>query len=258
MNRERNNGERRLEDELRALGPRIEYPPTPDLARAARRRLEEDEAQPPRRSWFGAPFLSPRWAVAAVLVLVAIVPVFSPDVRDAVGDLFVTGQGAGSTAGGAGGDAAQGGERAAGEEDLSSPQAGSSGAEAQDMPVTTSGAQTAGGSAAAESGIKTVKSPNDRPVPDVVGTRLLEACEQLSSRDYVGHVIGVVDDGGVGPGRVISQKPRPGRGGFLRQPVQLIVSDPYPAEELSRERHCYDVTEYGPGGKPNIPNPVPD
>jgi len=131
-----------LEDELRDLGSLIEYPPTPDLARAARRRLEEDEAQTPRRSWSWAQFLSPRWAVAAVLVLIAIAPVLSPGMRDAVGDLFVTGQGAGSAAGG---NAARVEERAASEEDPSSSLAESSGTEAGDM-------QAAGDSAVPQSG----------------------------------------------------------------------------------------------------------
>ena len=52
--------DRDLERELRELGSRVEYPPTPDLARAVRRRLEEAEQPAPRRGWFDLPVV--RWA----------------------------------------------------------------------------------------------------------------------------------------------------------------------------------------------------
>jgi hypothetical protein len=105
--------DRDLERELRELGPRIEYPPTPDLARAVRRCLEEDAEPAPRRGWFELPVV--RWAAVAAVVLIAALPAFSPALRDTVGGWLAGGQGAGQDAGGAG-EAAPAGQ---GEEALS-------------------------------------------------------------------------------------------------------------------------------------------
>ncbi len=62
--------DRDLDRELRDLGPRVEYPPVPDLARSVRSRLEADQ-----REGRGRPF--PPWAgwmtVAAALVVLASV-----------------------------------------------------------------------------------------------------------------------------------------------------------------------------------------
>lgn len=88
--------ERDLDRELRDLGPNVEYPPVPDLARSVRSRLEAERSEgnvPSRRfpPWAG-------WAIAAALVLLVAVPVFSFAVRD-TGGVF-------SASGGAAGDAA--------------------------------------------------------------------------------------------------------------------------------------------------------
>ena len=45
--------DRDLERELRELGSRVEYPPTPDLARAVRNRLDED-GEPAQPSGYAA------------------------------------------------------------------------------------------------------------------------------------------------------------------------------------------------------------
>ena len=82
--------DRELERELGELGSRIEYPPTPDLARAARRRLEEEE-RTPRRGGFGLPTLSARWAAAAALLLFLAVPLLSPATRETFSGPFVAG-----------------------------------------------------------------------------------------------------------------------------------------------------------------------
>jgi hypothetical protein len=42
--------EEEIEQSLRSLGARIEYPPTPDVARTVRRRLEEEQTQEARRA----------------------------------------------------------------------------------------------------------------------------------------------------------------------------------------------------------------
>jgi hypothetical protein len=105
--------ERELERELRELGPRIEYPPTPDLLRAVRSRFDEGTERTPRRGrfWPALPALR-RAAVAAAVVLIVAAPALSPAVRATVVDLFGTGQAAST---GQGGEAAQGTGREAGE-----------------------------------------------------------------------------------------------------------------------------------------------
>ena len=96
--------DRELERELEELGSRIEYPPTPDLARAARRRLEE-EGRTPRRGGFWLPPLSARWAAAALLLLLAV-PVLSLATRETFSGHFVAGPAAdGGKPGGVAGEA---------------------------------------------------------------------------------------------------------------------------------------------------------
>ncbi len=100
-----------LERELRELGAWIEYPPTPDLSRAVRRKLEEQQARDTSRSrslWVTLPTL--RWAAAAVFVLVVAIPTLSPGLRATVANWFVVGQAASTgqedrAVGGAGGAA---------------------------------------------------------------------------------------------------------------------------------------------------------
>jgi hypothetical protein len=86
--------DKELEKELRELGDRIEYPPTPDLSRAVRRRLDEVEARErsrSRRFWPTLPSL--RWAtVAAMLMLAVAVPILSPSLRATVTGWFETGR----------------------------------------------------------------------------------------------------------------------------------------------------------------------
>jgi hypothetical protein len=81
--------ERELERELRELGALIDYPPTPDAARAARRVLDDEEYERPRR--FRGGFLTRRWAAVAAFVLVVAVPALSPTLRATVSDWFVAG-----------------------------------------------------------------------------------------------------------------------------------------------------------------------
>jgi len=99
--------DRRLSDEeaerrLRDLGARMEYPPTPDVASAVRRRLEEEERPPAsRRTLRWPPFLAPRWtAVAAALVVICVLAL-SPTLRNTLSGPFAPGFRAGSEAGSA-------------------------------------------------------------------------------------------------------------------------------------------------------------
>jgi hypothetical protein len=91
--------DRELERELGELGSRIEYPPTPNLPRAVRSRLEEETEQTPRRFWPALPGLGRAAAAAAVVVIIIAL---SPAMRTTVAGWFVSGQGAGS-----GGEAAR-------------------------------------------------------------------------------------------------------------------------------------------------------
>lgn len=99
--------DRDLDRELRDLGPRIEYPPVPDLAGSVRGRLETEAGGPE-----AAPRPRPQlwWIAAAALVLLVAVPVLSLALRD---------MGGGGMAGGvaAGGDAAESGGREAADGD---------------------------------------------------------------------------------------------------------------------------------------------
>lgn len=90
-----------LERELRELGSRIEYPPTPDLVRAVRQRIEEEVPERnARRGILGIPPLpSPRRAAAAAtLLLVLAVPVLSQTAREELAGWFGAGGGAGDAA----------------------------------------------------------------------------------------------------------------------------------------------------------------
>ena len=79
--------DRELERELRELGSLIDYPPTPNVARAARNVLDEAANEQSRRLRRAFPTI--RWAaVAAAFVLVVAVPTLSPGLRATVSDWF--------------------------------------------------------------------------------------------------------------------------------------------------------------------------
>ena len=79
--------DRELERELRELGSLIDYPPTPNVARAARNVLDEAANEQSRRLRRAFPTM--RWAaVAAAFVLVVAVPTLSPGLRATVSDWF--------------------------------------------------------------------------------------------------------------------------------------------------------------------------
>jgi hypothetical protein len=225
--------DRDLDRELRDLGPRVEYPPVPDLARSVRGRLEAGD---------GTAGSSPRprpqlwWIAAAALVLLVAVPVVS---------LAMRGTGAGGDA--AGGVAVRSGgqeaEEAAGPTRLVEEEslAAGTGQEAAEERGEMQESITDVGDAAGQTG-----RPNG-PVPDVVGMGLTAACEKLSAREYVGYVIRTVEDPNAGPGLVVEQRPLPGRKGNVGGPVDLTVSEPYPEDELrrlsgGRNPACLDAT----------------
>jgi len=223
--------DRDLDRELQDLGPRVEYPPVPDLARSVRGRLEAESTGSPARTW-------PQvwWIAAAALLLLVAVPVVS---------LAVRGTGDGALSGAGGGVAVESGGQEAGD-------AGPTRLVEEDEPLAagTDGEERAGemqesiidgGDAAGETG-----KPNG-PVPDVVGLELTAACEKLSAREYVGYVIRAVDDPGAKPGVVVEQRPLAGRKGYVGGPVDLTVSEPYPVDELQRLSRgrvpaCLDAT----------------
>lgn len=84
--------DRDIERDLRDLGARIEYPPTPDLTQAVRRQIEEEAAgQHLPRNGYWPSFLSPGWAAVAAAVVVIFVVALSPTLRTTLSDLFVSG-----------------------------------------------------------------------------------------------------------------------------------------------------------------------
>jgi hypothetical protein len=90
-----------IENSLRDLGARMEYPETPDVASTVRRKLDEEERPTEsRRTLRWPPFLAPRWtAVAAALVVICIVAL-SPTLRSTLSGPFApqAGSEAGSAA----------------------------------------------------------------------------------------------------------------------------------------------------------------
>jgi hypothetical protein len=88
--------DREFERELEELGTGIEYPPTPDLARAVRRRLNEEGSDTGTRGfWSRLPDL--RWAAAAAaLVLIVAVPSLSPALRASIDEWLAAPQSASS------------------------------------------------------------------------------------------------------------------------------------------------------------------
>ncbi len=152
------NNQTDLERELRDLGSHLEYPPTPSLARAARQRIEEqDEERTARRGRFWLPALSPRWAVAAMFVVVLAVPALSPAARESLSGLLVVGGGASSGAGDTAQSAGDAGDDAGKAEprDMAAGEAGGQNAPAgagEAMPESASGGQAATGEQATSDG----------------------------------------------------------------------------------------------------------
>jgi hypothetical protein len=135
-----------IENSLRDLGARMEYPSTPDVASTVRRRLDEEARSPePRRTLRWPPFLAPRWAaVAAALVVICIVAL-SPTLRSTLSGPLAPQ--AGSEAGSA-----------------AKPESGSS--EDRYKPGAKVAPQEAGAPAAGEpEAAKTCPSPSIKAVP---------------------------------------------------------------------------------------------
>ena len=96
--------DRDLDRELRDLGPRVEYPPTPDLAGFVRGRLEVEAGG----SGSSSRHRSQLWWIAAALLLLVAIPVFSLAMREMGGTFSAGGGAAGDAAGPGGGEARSG------------------------------------------------------------------------------------------------------------------------------------------------------
>lgn len=231
--------DRDLDRELRNLGPRVEYPPTPDIAGSVRGRLGAEAGSP------GSPARSRTqlwWIAAAALALLVAVPVFSLAMREMGGGAFSAGGGAADGAAVESGGQEVGG--AAGPTRLVEEDEALVAGTGQEEEQTgeTQESITDGGDAA----VQQTARPNG-PVPDVVGLGLTAACEKLSAREYVGYVIRTVEHPDAKPGLVVEQRPLPGREGYVGGPVDLTVSEPYPEDELrrlsgGRNPACLDAT----------------
>lgn len=97
--------DRDLDRELRDLGPHVEYPPVPDLARSVRDRLDAEERSPASSTRSGPQLW---WIAAAAIVLLVALPVFA-SILSGMGGAF---SGSGGSVGG--GAAESGREDAAG------------------------------------------------------------------------------------------------------------------------------------------------
>lgn len=86
---------------------------------------------------------------------------------------------------------------------------------------------------------------NDRPVPNVVGMQVEDACRALGRSAYSGGVFAVERGGGAEAGRIAAQDPKPGARYFEGAMVHLVVSGPFAVEELPRNSNCVDRTDMG-------------
>ena len=138
---------RDLDQELRELGARIEYPPTPDRAQQVRQRIEEGAGGP--RNVTRLPTLSPRWAAAAaaVLLLLVAVPIFFSGIRDNFSGVLTAGQSGGS-------EVVQSGDAGTASDPAAGSAAQSSGAESEGAASSSEGGMPSsnGGSGASAEG----------------------------------------------------------------------------------------------------------
>ncbi len=93
---DRRFSEEEIEHGLRELGAGVDYPPTPDVARSVRHRLDEEQGRQARRTPQWPPFLAPRWTAVAAAVVVVAVFALSPILRATLSDFLVPGYQAGS------------------------------------------------------------------------------------------------------------------------------------------------------------------
>lgn len=127
---------RNIDQELRGLGSRIEYPATPNQSVKIRRRIEENTGEVASRRntrWF--PKLSSKWVAAAALLLLVVAPFSSPGFRDNFSGFFTSGMNAGAGSSAESGGAAVSSDQAAG----GAAQSSESGSES-DAPSSSSGA----------------------------------------------------------------------------------------------------------------------
>lgn len=118
--------DRDFERELEELGAGIEYPPTPDLSRAVRNRLAEEEGADTGTRGFWSRLPNARWAAAAAAILLIVaVPSLSPALRASIDQWLTAPQ---SASGGS--EAARG----AGQPAQESPSDGSLAESAKDVP----------------------------------------------------------------------------------------------------------------------------
>ena len=206
-----------LEEELRDLRPRIEYPPTPDVARAVRRRLDAETSRRGGPNIWSRMLSGPGWAAAAAVAILISLIAFSPAMRSTVSDSASSFGSSGGGGGAAGGVA---------EEDAS---AGDPSAPSSEYAVEESvgpgrqGASGGGGASAAGAGMPpggTLGLGERLSTPEArarVGDLLVpgEVLEELAvgSEDYVCAEDGVMCvAGGASEGDGVVLVFRPGRG----------------------------------------------
>lgn len=144
--------DREFERELEEIGAGIEYPPTPDLARAVRNQLDEEEDGQTASRGFWSRLPNLRWtAAAAAFLLIIAVPSLSPGLRDTIDGWLTAEQSASS-----GDEAARG----AGQPAEKNPSRSSLAESGEDMP------ESGGGEAAPSA---STESRGSRPLGEGLG-----------------------------------------------------------------------------------------
>ena len=177
-----------LEGELAELGSRIEYPPTPDIARTVRRRLDEEAAPRPGPRRVLRTLARPGWAAAAAATVLLCLTALSPALRSTVLELassFGSGgaSGAGSAAGGAG-DSSPSSQESAAQETARPDREGApggAGAGAAAAGGAASGSSAAGPTIAPGAGLGLGERLSPSEAQAMVGELLLPEAPGLSA-----------------------------------------------------------------------------
>ena len=97
--------------------------------------------------------------------------------------------------------------------------------------------------------------PNSYAIPNVVGMKVGKACEAMARKEFSAYVYSERQSREVGPGRIVSQKPRAGSVPGGPTGVLLVVSGPFP-DLLPRSTSCAN-RRIGPDSTKSSTTPAP-
>lgn len=236
-----------LEKELGEIGARIEYPPTPDVSRTVRRRIDTERSRPhnPLRM-----LARPKWVAAAATILLSLTAL-SPTMRSTISDYASSG--ASSGASGAGASSAPSSDYAP---------------EATGQPVQEPPSGEAAGGAAAAGAAASGSSAAGPATPPGAALGLGERLSPSEARTRVGELLlpytlelpvesGVIYAGGPsrGDGIVLVFGPEPGLPplgdtdiGLLLVETSGNLNDAYTLAERTSGAHLEEVVVGGERG----------